>query len=113
MLQYVGAKLSQKMSILIVNLNLMRGRPLCHNNFACLLYNAHSIRVEKLTFAFATFAKFKLKSTLLVEYLYAMRIGVGDDNVVLSVNGDATRLRKLTFCYAELTKFTFFKYFSK
>ena len=91
----------------------MRGRSLRHDNFACLLDNAHSIRVEKLAFALATFAKFKLKSTLLVEYLYAMRIGVGNDNVVLRVNGDATRLRKLTFCYAELTKFTFFKYIFK
>ena len=83
MLQNVGAKLAQKVSILIVDLYLMRGRALGDHNVAGVLHHGHAVRVEQLTLALAALAKLELEAALAVKYLYAMRVGVGHDDLVV------------------------------
>lgn len=111
MLQYRGAEFAQKLTILVVDLYLMRWRTLCNNNIACLLYNAHTIRIQQLAVSFAAFAKFKLEITVAIEYLYAMRIGVCHYDVVVGVYCDTARLRELAIVYAEFAKFTMIDHF--
>lgn len=62
------------------------------------------IGIEQLTVALAALSKLKLEAALLVEHLNAVVVRVGDDDVVLGVDGDTRRLRKLTFHNAELAE---------
>jgi hypothetical protein len=111
MLQYIRAEFPYKLSKLIVDLNLMRWRSLRHHNVARLLHNAHTIRIEQLTIAFTALAKLKLKIAILVEYLYAMRIRVGHNYIVVRVYGHSTRLRELTIVDAEFAKLAVIDHF--
>lgn len=85
MLQDIGAEFAQKLSVLIVDLNLMRGRAFRDYNVARLLHHCHSIWVEQLALAFAALSELELESTLGVEDLYAMRVRVRHDYVVVGV----------------------------
>ena len=102
MLQNIGAKLSEKLSVLVVDLNLVRGRSLGDHNVASVLNHAHTIRVQQLTVTFATLAKLELEATVLVKYLYAMRVGVGHDYVIVCVYGHSAWLGELAVIYAKL-----------
>jgi len=111
MLQNIRAKLAQKLSILVVDLYLMRRRALSDHNVAGLFDHAHTIRIQELTVSFAALAEFEFETSVFVEYLYAMRVGVGHDDVVVGVYGDATGLSELTVRDAELAKFTVIDHF--
>lgn len=111
MLQNVGTKFSNKLAVLVVDLNLMSRRSLCHDNISRLLYNAHSIRIEQLTVAFTTLAKLELEITVLVKDLNTMRIGVGNNNVIVGVDCHATWFSKLTVVDAKLAKFAMIDHF--
>ena len=104
MLQDVGAELADELAVLVVDLNLMRGRSLGDDNVARLLDNRHSIGVQELTVAFAALAELELEAAVLVEYLNAMRVGVGHNDVVVGVDGHAARLGELAVVDAELAE---------
>jgi hypothetical protein len=88
-LEYGGAEFAHKLTVLIVYLYLMRGRALSDHNVACGFDNSNAIRIQQLAFAFATLAKFELESALFVEYLNAMRIGIGHHDVIVAIDGHA------------------------
>jgi hypothetical protein len=69
-LQDVGAEFAQERAVLAVNLNLMRGRTLGNHDVSRCLDHAHTIRVQKLSVAFAALAKLKLKCAVFVEDLF-------------------------------------------
>ena len=104
MLQNIGAELAQELSVLVVDLYLMSRRSLGDHDVARLLDNAHSVRIEQLSVAFAALAKLELEAAVLVEDLYAMRVGVCHDDVIVGVYGDARRLRELAVVDAELAE---------
>ena len=85
-------------------LNLMSGRAFSDDNLASLTHYGHSIRVKKLSVAFAALAELEFEAAIAVEYLYAMRIRVCDDDVVLAVDGDTARLGELSVVDAELAE---------
>ncbi|RNA13734.1 hypothetical protein BpHYR1_049157 [Brachionus plicatilis] len=111
MLQNVGAKFSQKLTILVVDLNLVSGRTFGDHNVACLLHNAHSVWIQQLTISFATLAKFKLEISVLVKYLNAMRICVSHNDVIVCVYGHTRRLCELAIVDAKLAKFAVINHF--
>lgn len=73
MLENVGPKLADKLTVLVVDLHLMRGRPLGDNDVAALPDHRHPVRVEQLTIPFAALAKLELETALLVENLQKNR----------------------------------------
>ena len=104
MLQDVGAKLANKVAELVVDLNLMRWRAFGDHNLARISHNGHSIRIEQLTFSFATLAKLELETALFVKYLYAMRVSVRNYDVIVAIDSHAARLGEQALGDAELAK---------
>ena len=102
MLQYVGAKLSEKLAVLVVDLNLVRGRSFGDDNVARVLHHTHTIRVQQLTIAFATLSELEFEAAVLVKDLYAVRVGVGHNYVIVRVYGDSAGLGELAVVYAKL-----------
>ena len=104
MLQHVGSEFASKLAVLVVDLDLVGRRPLRHDNVARSLDHGHAVRVQQLTVALSALAKLELEAALLVEDLDAVVVGVGHDDVVLSVDGHARWLCELTFHDAKLAK---------
>ena len=63
MLQDIGTKLAYELSVLIVDLYLMGWTAFSDNDIARLTEDRHSIRIQQLSVAFATFAELKPKSS--------------------------------------------------
>ncbi|KAH9401206.1 hypothetical protein TYRP_002799 [Tyrophagus putrescentiae] len=103
-LQNVGAELPHELPVLVVHLNLVRGRALGDDNVARLLDHGHAVRVEQLAVTLAALAKLKLEAAVLVEDLNAVVVRVGDDDVVLGVDGHAGGLGELALHDAELAE---------
>lgn len=103
-LQNIRAELADKLAVLIVDLDLMRGRPFRDDDIARCADNSHSVGVQQLAVAFATLAKLELEAALLVKYLNAVIVGVGHDDVVLSVDSDTAGLCKLPLHDTELAE---------
>jgi hypothetical protein len=104
MLQDVGAEFAHKLAILIVNLNLMGGRALGENDIARLLHYCHTIWVEELPVALAIFANLEFEAAIFVENLNSVTVGVGDDDVVLSIDSHSRWLSELALHDAELAE---------
>ena len=105
MLQYVGAELAQELTVLVVHLDLVGGRALGDDNVAGVAHHRHPIRVQELALAFAALAELELEATVAVEDLYAMRVGVGHDDVAVDrTDGHAARLGELRLGHAELAE---------
>lgn len=104
MLKDVGAKLSNKLSVLVVDLNLMCWRPLGHNNVSAGLHHRHSVGVEQLAVPLAHLTELELEPALLVEDLDAVVVGVRHDDVILSVHRHTAGLCELALKDPELSK---------
>jgi hypothetical protein len=104
MLQYVGTELAHKLSILVVDLYLMGGTAFGDDNVAGLLDDTRTIRIQQLAIAFAALAELELEAAIAVEYLYAMGIRVGHDDVITETYGNAGRLGELAVVDAELAE---------
>jgi hypothetical protein len=104
-LKYVGTKFAQELSVLIIDLNLMRWRTFGDDEIASDAIDSDAIRIEQLTVAFAAFAELKLEMAFLVEHLDTMIVRVGDDDVVLPIDGNTGRFRELAFHNTELAEF--------
>merc|ERR1719431_1470036 len=94
-LQDVGAELADELAVLVVYLDLVRRRPLCHNNIPGRLHHSHSVWVEQLAVPLPHFSKLELEPALFVENLYTVIVGVRHDNVILSIYCDSTWLCEL------------------
>ena len=104
MLQDIGAELAQKVTVLIVDLNLMSGRAFGDHDIARLLHHRHAVRIQQLTLALAALAELEFEAALGVKNLYAMRVGVGHDYVIVGVYAHARGLRELALVHAELAE---------
>lgn len=103
-LQNVGPELANKLTVLVVDLNLVRGRPFCNNDISTSLDYSHSVRVQQLTVSLAHLSKLELKSALLVKYLNPVVVSIRHNNIILCVDGNAAGLRKLTLQNTKLAK---------
>ena len=63
MLQDIGTELAYELSILVVDLYLMGWTAFSDDDIARLTEYRHTIGIQQLTVAFATFAKLKTKSS--------------------------------------------------
>ena len=104
MLQDGGAELAHELAVLVVDLDLVRGRPLRHDDVPALSHHRHPVRVEELPVALAALAELELEPPLAVEDLDAVVVGVGHDDVVLRVDRHARGLRELALEDAELAE---------
>lgn len=95
-LQNVRAELADKLAVLIVDLDLMRRRPFRYDYVARCANDSHPVGIQQLAVAFAALAELELEATFLVKYLNAVVVGVGHDDIVLSVDGDTAGLRELS-----------------
>jgi len=104
MLENVRAKLPDKLSVLVVDLNLMRGRPLRDDDVSTGLDHSHSVGVEQLTVPLANLSKLEFEPPLLVKYLDPVVVGVSHNDVILSIDGHSTGLRELALKNSKFTK---------
>ena len=104
MLQHVGTKLACKLTVLVVDLDLMSRRTLSDDDVTGSFHDRDTIWVQQLAISLAAFAKLELEAPLLVEDLDAMVVGIGNDDVVLSINSHTRRLSKLAFHHTEFSK---------
>jgi hypothetical protein len=84
-LKDVGAEFAKKVTVLVVDLDLVCGRAFGDYDVARLLHYCHSVRVEQLALTFTALAEFELETALRVEDLDAVRVRVRYDNVVVGV----------------------------
>jgi len=105
-LQDVGAELANELAVLVVDLDLVRRRPLRHNNIPGRLHHSHTVGVEQLAIPLAHLSKLELEPTLFVENLYPVIVRVGDDNVILSIYCNSTWLCELALENSKLSKLT-------
>lgn len=103
-LQDIRPKLPHKLSVLVVDLDLVRRGPLCNDNITGGLDHSHAIRIEQLSVAFSNLSKLELEPPLLVKDLDPVVVGVGHDDVVLGVHGHPAGLRELTLQDPKLAK---------
>lgn len=103
-LENVGAKLSDKLAVLIVDLDLVCGASLRHNDVTRRLHNSHSVWIQQLSISLPAFPKLELEAALFVKDLNAMIVGVGHNNIILSIDGDSAWLRELALHDAKLSK---------
>jgi hypothetical protein len=103
-LQDVGAELPHELTVLVVDLDLVGGRPLRHDDVARGAHHGDAVRVQELSVALAALAELELEAALLVEDLDPVVVGVGDDDVVLGVDRHPARLRELALHHAELAE---------
>ena len=82
-----------------------------HNDVTRRFHHRYSVGVEKLSVAFTTLSELEFEVAFLVEDLNSVVIGVGNNDVVLSVHGHARRLSELTFHDAELAEFAVIYHF--
>ena len=78
--------------------------PLRHNDVPAGLDYRHSVGVEQLAIPLADLSELELEPSLLVEYLYAVVVGVGHYDVVLSVDCHSAGLCELALQDPELSK---------
>lgn len=104
MLENVRAKLPDKLSVLVVDLNLMRGRPLRDDDVPTGLDHSHPVGVEQLTVPLANLSKLEFEPPLLVKYLDPVVVGVRHNDVILSIDGHSTGLRELALKNSKFTK---------
>lgn len=71
-----------------------------------MLDNGDSIRVEQLSLAFTALAKLELEAALSVKNLNTMRVGIGNNDLVIGVDSNSGGFSELTICDAKLTKLT-------
>ena len=86
MLKNVGAKLTDELSVLVIDLYLVCWRSFGNDYVTRLFDNSHSIRVEQLSVSFATFAELELEASLFIEDLNAVVVSVGHYNIVLRIH---------------------------
>lgn len=87
-LKDVGAEFAKKVTVLVVDLDLVCGWAFGDYDVAGLLYYSHSVRVEQLALTFTAFAEFELETALGVEDLDAVWVCVRYDYVVVGVYAD-------------------------
>lgn len=103
-LQNVGAELADELPVLVVDLDLVRGRSLGDDYVTGRLNHGHTVRVQQLPVPFAALAELELEPALLVEYLDTVVVGVRYDDVVLRVHCHATGLGELALHGTELAE---------
>lgn len=111
MLQNGRSEFAQKLSVLIVDLDLMSRTAFCHDDVARRTMHRHAIRIQQLTVAFSAFAEMKLVTSFLVEDLNTMIVRIGHDDVVLRIDRHAGRFRELTLHNSEFTKLAVIDHF--
>merc|ERR1719278_591780 len=111
MLKDVRAKLSHKLPVLVVDLDLVRRRPFGNNDIARGLHNCHAIRVEKLTVTFSNLAKLELEPSLFVKDLDPVVVRIRHNYVVLRIDGDPAGLGELPLEDAELSELAVVNHF--
>ena len=78
--------------------------PLSHNNISTSLDDCNSVWVKKLSVPLSHLSKLKLESSLPIKYLNSVVIGVGHNDVILSIDSDPTWLGELSLKDPKLTK---------
>lgn len=111
MLKDVGAEFPDELPVLIVYLDLMGRRSFGDDYVSGGPDHRDSIGIKQLSVAFTAFPELKFKSSLLVEYLNSVIVGVGDDDVVLSVDRDPAGFGKLTLHHPELSELAMVNHF--
>lgn len=61
-----------------------------------MLYNSHSVRVEKLSISFTALSELKLEPAFSVKYLYSMIVCISNNNIILSIDSYTTGLCELS-----------------
>lgn len=103
-LENIRAKLPDKLSVLVVDLNLMRGRPLRDDDVSAGLDHGHPVGVEQLTVPLANLSKLEFEPSLLVKYLDPVVVGVRHNDVVLGIDRHSTGLSELALKDPEFSK---------
>lgn len=103
-LQYISAELTYELSVLVVDLDLVCGRPFGNDYVAGRLDHGHAVGVQQLSVPFAALAELELEPALLVEYLDSVVVGVRHDDVVLRVHRHAAGLGELALHGTELAE---------
>lgn len=104
MLQNIRTKLPHKLTVLVVDLDLVCRRPLCNDNITGGLDHSHAIGIEQLTVTFSHLPKLELEASLLVKYLDPVVVCVRHDDVVLSVDSHPAGLSELALEDSKLAK---------
>lgn len=110
-LENVSSKLSDELTILGEDLDLVSGGPLCHHNVPSLGHHGHPVRVEQLPVPFSNLPKLELEVAILVEHLDAVVVGVRHDDLIVLSDGHAAWLSELALEDAELAKLTVVDHF--
>lgn len=63
MLENIGTELADELSVLIIDLDLMRWTAFGNNDVARLTEDGHPVGIQQLSVAFAAFPELKTKST--------------------------------------------------
>ena len=78
--------------------------PFCDDDVSAGFNHRNSVWIQQLSVAFSNFTKLKLEPALLVEDLDSVVVGVGHNDVVLSIDRHSTRLCELSLKNSELSK---------
>ena len=82
----------------------MQDPPFCDDYVSAGFNHRNSVWVQQLSVAFSNFTKLKLEPSLFVEDLNSVVVGVGHNDVILSIDRDTTWLRELSLKNTKLTK---------
>ena len=105
MLENIGTELAKELPILIVHLDLVGWGSLGDDEVSGGTVDGHTVWIQQLSIALSALSELELEATFLVKHLDAVVVGVGDDDVSLSVHSDARWLGELPLHDAKLTKF--------
>ena len=101
-LQYIRPELPHELPVLIVDLNLVCWAALGDHDIARRFDHGDTVRIQQLPVALAALPELELEASFAIEDLDAVIVRVGDDDVVLGVDGDPARFRELPLHDAEL-----------
>lgn len=71
-----------------------------------MLDDGDSIRIEQLSLSFTALAKLEFEATFSVKNLNTMRVGIGNNDLIIGVDSNSGGFGELAICDAEFTKLT-------
>ena len=104
MLEHVRTELEHELALVREYLHLVSRRALGDDDVSGHWADGHTIWIEQLALLFPVLSKLELQLAASVEDLNAVVIGIGHENVTLSVHSDSARLRELCEAAPVLTE---------
>ena len=101
----ISTKLAHKLSILVIDLDLMSGRALSYDDITTGSHHGNPVGIQQLSISLSTLSKLEFEPTLLVENLNSVIISVSHNNIILGIDSYSTWLCELAFQYSKFTKF--------